>query len=100
MGSGLIGKVTTSNQWLFFSIVFRIEYKLLLLVLSIIHVFVVVFLAVSPCKKPRVLSVNPLHSNISMHILLSVLCTFPKLLIRRVCLTVGDHFLYSHDHNV
>ena len=88
MGSGLIGKVTTSNQWLFFSIIFRIEYKLLLLVLSTIHVFVVVFLAVSPCKKPRVLSVNPLHSNISMHILLSVLCTFPKMLIRRVCLKI------------
>ena len=92
MGRGLIGKVTTSNQWLFFSIVFRIEYKLLLLVLSIIHVFVVVFLAVSPCKKLRVLSVNPLHSNISMLILLSVLCTFPKMLIRRVCLKIKSIF--------
>ena len=92
MGRGLIGKVTTSNQWLFFPIVFRIEYKLLLLVLSIIHVFVVAFLAVSPCKKPCVLSVNPLHSNISMHILLSVLCTFPKMLIRRVCLKIKRIF--------
>ena len=92
MGRGLIGKVTTSNQWLFFSIVFRIEYKLLLLVLSIIHVFLVVLLAVSQRKKPRVLSVNPLHSNISMLILLSVLCTFPKMLIRRVCLKIKSIF--------
>ena len=92
MGRGLIGKVTTSNRWLFFSIVFLIEYKLLLLVLSIIHVFLVVFLAVSPCKKKGVLSVNPLHSNISMHILFSVLCTFPKMLIRRVCLKIKSIF--------
>ena len=39
-----------------------------------------------------------------MHILHTVLYTFPKVLTRRICLTnkslVGDHFLYSHDLNV
>ena len=44
---------------------------------------------------------NPLHPNISIHILL----TFPKVLTRRICLTVsaslvGEHFLYSHDPKV
>ena len=47
---------------------------------------------------------NPLHPNISMHILHTVLYTFPKVLTRRIYLTnkslVGDHFLYSHDLNV
>ena len=32
-----------------------------------------------------VLRVNPLHSNISMHILLTVLSTFPKVLTGRIC---------------
>ena len=48
---------------------------------------------------------NPLHPNISMHILHTVLYTFLKGLKRRICLTVKsslvvDHFLYSHDLNV
>ena len=32
--------------------------------------------------------VNPLHPNISMHILHTVLYTFPKRLARRICLTI------------
>ena len=41
---------------------------------------------------------NPLHPNISMHILHTVLYTFLKVLTRRICLTIenslnGDHFL-------
>ena len=49
--------------------------------------------------------INPLHPNISMHILHIVLYTFPKVLMRRIFLyarasLVGDHCLYSHDHNV
>ena len=32
---------------------------------------------------------NPLHPNISMHTLHSVLCTFPKVLTRRICLTIN-----------
>ena len=36
---------------------------------------------------------NPLHPNISMHILLTVLYTFPRVLTRRICLTV-DSFFY------
>ena len=31
---------------------------------------------------------NPLHHNISMHILHTVLYTFPKVLTRRICLTI------------
>ena len=41
---------------------------------------------------------HPLHPNISMYILHTVLFTFPKVLARRICLTIkryffGDHFL-------
>ena len=48
---------------------------------------------------------NPLHPNISMHILHTVLYIFPKLLTRRICLAklaslVGGHFVYSCDLNV
>ena len=51
------------------------------------------------------LLVNPLHPNIGIHILHFVLYTLPKLLTRRIFLTiksflVGDHFLYSHDLHV
>ena len=44
---------------------------------------------------------NPLPPNISMHILHTVLHTFPKRLTRRICVTVkscfSDHLLYSHN---
>ena len=48
---------------------------------------------------------NPFHPSISMHILHTVLSTFPKVLARRICFTtksflVGDHFFYFHDVNV
>ena len=48
---------------------------------------------------------NPLLPNISMHILHTVLWTFPNVLIRRICSQsraslVDDHFLYSHDLNL
>ena len=33
-------------------------------------------------------TLNPLHPNISVDILHTVLCTFPKVLTRRICLTV------------
>ena len=53
-------------------------------------------------------SINPLHPNISMHILRTVICSFPKMLTWRTCQTiksfslalVGDPFLYSHNLNV
>ena len=42
---------------------------------------------------------NPLHSNISMHIPHTVLYIFPVVLTRRICLTImsffRDHFVYS-----
>ena len=49
--------------------------------------------------------VNPLQPNISMYILHTVLFTSPKVLTRRICLTIksfffGDHSPYSHNLNV
>ena len=49
--------------------------------------------------------VNPLHPNISMYILHTVLYTSPKVLTRRIYLRIksfffGDHSLYSHNLNV
>ena len=37
---------------------------------------------------------NLLHPNISMHILHTVLYTFPKVLTRRICLTVKSFFTW------
>ena len=50
-------------------------------------------------------TLNPLHPNISTHILQTVLNTFPVVLERRIRLTlrassVGDYFLYSHNFHV
>ena len=50
-------------------------------------------------------SINPLYPNISMHILLTVLYTFPWLqqgeFVKPLrALLVSDHFLYSHDLNI
>ena len=47
----------------------------------------------------------PLQPNISMHILHTVLYTFPEVLTGRICLKikallVGDHFLDSRDLDV
>ena len=36
----------------------------------------------------KVISLNPLHLNISMHILHTVLYTLPKVLTRRICVTI------------
>ena len=49
--------------------------------------------------------INPLHPNISMHILHTVLYTFPEALTRRICLKICSlkswcHFLDSRDLNV
>ena len=35
-----------------------------------------------------VISLNPLHPNINMHILYTVLQTFPKVLTKKICLTI------------
>ena len=37
-------------------------------------------------------SINPLHPNISMHLLSTVLHTFPDVLTRRICLTTEKFF--------
>ena len=37
--------------------------------------------------------VNPLHPNISMHILHTVFFTYPKVLTRRICLTIKKFFV-------
>ena len=57
----------------------------------------------SECKYSSM--INPLHPNINMHILHTVLYTFLEGLKRRICLTVKsslvvDHFSCSHDLNV
>ena len=49
--------------------------------------------------------INPLHLNISMYILHTVLFTFPALLTKIICLSiksflVRDHFLDSRDLDV
>ena len=36
--------------------------------------------------------ISPLHPNINMHILHTVLCTFTKVLTRRICLTIKSVF--------
>ena len=36
--------------------------------------------------------INPLLTNISMHILHTVLYTFPKMLTRRICLTIKSFY--------
>ena len=35
-----------------------------------------------------VISLNPLYPNINMHILYTVLQTFPKVLTKKICLTI------------
>ena len=48
-------------------------------------------------------SINPLHLNIKMHILHTVLFIYCKVLTRRICVTKkwnGDHCLYCSDLNV
>ena len=43
---------------------------------------------------------NPLHPNISMHILHTFIYTFPKVLTRRICLAIvatpSKYSLFSH----
>ena len=39
-------------------------------------------------------AVNPLHQNISMHILHTVLHTFPDVLARRICVTIKSFDLH------
>ena len=48
---------------------------------------------------------NPLSPDIKMHILLTVLHTFLRKLVRRICINIktpypGVHLLYSHHVNV
>ena len=48
--------------------------------------------------------INPSHPNIILHILYTLLYTFPKVLTRRICIVIKnffscDHLLYSHDVN-
>ena len=50
-------------------------------------------------------AINPLQPNISMDILHTVLYTFPKVLTKRICLTIKsfiscDNLFYSHELNM
>ena len=49
----------------------------------------VLILKTCPQARPRL---NPLHPNISIHNLHTVLYTFPKVLTRRICLTIKSFF--------
>ena len=60
-------------------------------------------------EEGKMSKINPLHSNISIHILHTILYTFPKVLKREklfnnqelpLLMVVGDHFLYFPDRNV
>ena len=44
------------------------------------------------CCQSFLVSINPLHPNISIHILVTVLCTCNKVLTRRICLTIKSFF--------
>ena len=43
-------------------------------------------------KEKFLIHLDPLHPNIGMHILHTVLYTFPKVLTRRICLTVKSFY--------
>ena len=47
---------------------------------------------IDPCDPQQKKTFNPLHPNISIDILHIVIYTFPKELIRRICLTIKSFF--------
>ena len=51
---------------------------------------------VTTCHRNREKRLHPLHPNTSMHILLTVLYTFPKVLTRRICFTIKEN-LYDQE---
>ena len=56
-------------------------------------------------KPNQLVSLNPLNSKISVHLLCTVVYIFPFILTRRICSTikasqVGNHFFYSCNINV
>ena len=68
-----------------------------------IHSFHIILI---PLKKkklvPRKELLNPLHPNINMHILHTIIHTFLIILKRRICLEIKSfvyYFLYSHGFN-
>ena len=47
---------------------------------------------IDPCDLQQIKTFNPLHPNISIDILHIVIYTFPKELMRRICLTIKSFF--------
>ena len=47
---------------------------------------------ISTFLQDHLLLIYPIHTNTSMHILFAVLFTFPKVLIRRICLSINGFF--------
>ena len=47
---------------------------------------------IDPCDPQQKKTFNPLHPNISIDILHIVIYTFPKELMRRICLTIKSFF--------
>ena len=94
--SFMLINVMTSSLYLLFCC---FSISLFLSCVYIVRISFSVVLAVGDCWSKLI---NPLHFTISLHICQTVLYTFPKVLTRRICLTIkasqiGDHFLYSHD---
>ena len=52
----------------------------------------------SPFQQPVYVAFNPLHPNISGHILHTVLYTFPEVLIRRICLSINSFLCWWSFH--
>ena len=51
--------------------------------------FIIILIHAKICNGSKY-HVNPLHPDISMHILYTALYTFPKVLTRRICLTIKN----------
>ena len=68
-----------------------------------IHSFHIILIQFKKKKLvPRKELLNPLHPNINMHILHTIIHTFLIILKRRICLKIKSfvyHFLYSHGLN-
>ena len=65
-----------------------------------LHSFHIILIPFKKKLVPRKELLNPLHPNINMNILHTIIHTFLIILTRRICLKIKSyHFLYSHGLN-
>ena len=67
-----------------------------------LHSFHIILIPFKKKLVPRKELLNPLHPNINMHILHTIIHTFLIILTRRICLKIKSfvyHFLYPHGLN-